>query len=115
MEKQLETDRQTETDTQRDRERENLSTQTHLIRTPVPDGRDGETEHDARPRETTIVSRADEVPGVRWRHATLLVGVVVVVPVLDGRVGVGLEELLLQGFVSAHLDETCGTVLRNVT
>jgi hypothetical protein len=32
---------------------------THLIRAPVPHGRDGETEKNSRPRETTVVSGAD--------------------------------------------------------
>ena len=79
---------------------------THLVGAPVPDGRDGQAEYDAGPGETTVVGGAHKVPRVVRRHPALLVGVVVVVPVLDGRVGVGLEELLLQRFVATHLDET---------
>jgi hypothetical protein len=47
------------------------------------------------------------MPSVVWRDPALGVGVVSVIPVLDGGVGIRLEILLLQGFIASHLDEAC--------
>lgn len=48
---------------------------THLIRAPVPDGRDGQSKHDARPGQGSVVVGPHQVHRVLGRYAALPVGV----------------------------------------
>lgn len=59
-----------------------LSRATYLVRAPVPDGGDGQTEHNAGPGQGAVVVRPHQVHGVLGRDATLPVGVAGVAVVL---------------------------------
>lgn len=48
---------------------------THLIRAPVPDGRDGQSKHDAGPGQGSVVVGPHQVHRVLGRYAALPVGV----------------------------------------
>ena len=80
----------------------------YLIRTPVPDGGNGQTKHYSRPRQTTVIGTSYEIHGVVWGDAALCIRVVVVgvAVMLSCRVGPRLKELLHHPFVASDLDET---------
>ena len=61
---------------------EEFSPATYLVRAPVPDGGDGQTEHNAGPGQGAVVVRPHQVHGVLGRDATLPVGVAGVAVVL---------------------------------
>lgn len=48
---------------------------THLIRAPVPDGRDGQSKHDAGPGQGSVVVGPHQVHRVLGGYAALPVGV----------------------------------------
>lgn len=75
----------------------------HLISAPVPGGLNGESKHQARPRQVSCDRIPEDMEGVR----TGLVAALADVP-RDGRDGVHVA--MLEVFITSHLVESCGHV-----
>ena len=79
----------------------------NLVSTPVPNGRNGETNEDTGPRQTIVVSGANKMQGVVWRNAAVETIIIHAKhSTLDRRVGNCAHKVAHHCFQPADLDKT---------
>ena len=80
---------------------------TNLVSTPIPRGRNGDTEEDTRPRKTAVVSGAYEMQGVIRRNTTAELSMIH--SILNRRVWNCAQKVVHYGIKPAGLHKSCIT------